>query len=78
MYYLLHKTNGLYYTRQRQTYPLLFATDKEHADKFEMKELAEQMVENAKLFFVGWCPQDMDLINKNAFLKECVVVDADE
>ena len=78
MYYLLHKTNGLYYTKKLQAFPYFYATDKEHADQFEIKELAEQMIATAKQFFVGMYPQDMDLINKNAFLSECVVVDADE
>jgi hypothetical protein len=78
MYYLLHKTNGLYYTKKLQPFPNFYATDKEHADKFIVKELAEQMIATAAQFFSGMYPQDMDLINKNAFLKECVVVDADE
>ena len=34
MYYLLHKTNGLYYTKTLQSFPNFYATDKEHADKF--------------------------------------------
>lgn len=53
MYYLLHKTNGLYYTKKLQEFPYFYATDKEHADQFEIKELAEQMIATAKQFFVG-------------------------
>lgn len=78
MFYLLHKTNGMYYTKTRQQFPNFYATDKEHADTFELKELAEQLVKNAQHFFSGMHPQDMELMNKNAFLSECVVVDAEE
>lgn len=51
---------------QRQGYPVC------------RQDLAEVMIQTAEQFFRGMCPQSMDLINKNAFIKECIVVPFEE
>lgn len=78
MYLLLHKKNGLYYNSRQFNPPVPFGGPKETADQFVDKEMTELMVENAKKFFDGLFPQDMDMMNRNAFIKECIVVDAEE
>ncbi len=78
MYVLLHKTNGLYYNSRQFNPPVPFGGPKETADQYVDKDLAELMIKTAEQFFVGLFPQDMDLMNRNAFIKECIVVDSEE
>lgn len=78
MFVLLHKSNGLYYNSRQFNPPVPFGGPKSTADQFVDKDLAELMIQSAAQFFVGFFPQDMDMMNRNAFIKECVVVDAEE
>lgn len=55
-----------------------FGSTKDKATQFVDKDLAEVMIQTAEQFFRGMCPQSMDLINKNAFIKECIVVPFEE
>ena len=78
MYVLLHKENGLYFDKDQTDLPTPFGGPKEKATQYVDKGLAEKMIETAQQFFRGMYPQDMDLINRNAFMSNCIVVDADE
>ena len=78
MYVLLHKTNGLYYNKNQYDLPVPFGSTKDKATQFVDNDLAEVMIQTAEQFFRGMCPQSMDLINKNAFIKECIVVPFEE
>ena len=77
-YVLLHKTNGLYYNKNQYNPPVPFGSQKAEASQYVDKDLAELMITTAAQFFLGMFPQDMDLINRNAFIKECVVVPFEE
>ena len=78
MYVMLHKENGLFFDKDQTDLPTPFGGPKEKATQYVNKELAEKMIETAQQFFSGMYPQDMDLINRNAFIKDCVVVPFDE
>lgn len=78
MYVLLHKTNGLYYSAKQYNLPIPFGSTKDKATQFVDKDLAEAMIQTANQFFRGMCPQSMELIDKNAFMKECIVVPVEE
>ena len=78
MYVLLHKTNGLYYSAKQYDLPIPFGSQKAEASQYVDKDLAELMITTAAQFFLGMYPHDMELINRNAFIKDCVVVPFEE
>lgn len=77
MYVLKHKTNQLFYNSNQPEAQVPFGGPEETADRFADKDSAEAEVQKGEQFFHGLFPQNMDIMNRHDFLRNCEAVEVE-